>query len=140
MSPEGLCFPDLLLQKRVLHSNLRSELLDFLEGAGIDDGGGYVVGENAQPGRGVLRGGDAVELRDNAQDLLLKNNRLPAQSSNPLALRPSTLAHSINVRIRVVGDNGLPGCGNAANHADARLEYAEIPAPPDAPPRPWSSG
>ena len=73
---QRLGFLDLLLKKRVLQFQMRLELLDFLESARVDDGGGDMIGEDPQPGGGLIRGRNAVELRDHAQDFVLKNNRL----------------------------------------------------------------
>ena len=47
----------LLLKKRVLQFQMRLELLDFLESARIDDGGGDVIRENPQPGGRMIRVG-----------------------------------------------------------------------------------
>ena len=83
---------DLLLKKRVLQFQMRLELLDFFKSARVDDGGGDMIGENPQPGGGLVRGWNAVELRDDSQNFVLKNNRLGAESANALANGPSPLA------------------------------------------------
>ena len=98
---------------------MRFELLDFLERARVDDGGGDVVRENPQPGGGMIRGRNAVELRDDTQSFVLKNDRLPAEPANALAAGPSPLAESVHLLAGVVADHRLARGGNPANRPNA---------------------
>ncbi len=75
---------DFLLQIGVLEFQLRLQTLDFLNGPGIGDQGGDVVGNDGTPRPGVLDESPAGVCGQHAQDLAFEGNGRETARANPL--------------------------------------------------------
>ena len=85
---KGPGLADFLLQISVFQLKMRLQPLDFLEGAGVDNRPGDLIGKDAQPGRAFLRRGDGGEDGQHAEDLLFELDGLHVEAADMLRAPP----------------------------------------------------
>jgi hypothetical protein len=122
---ERFGFDDLLAQVGVLLLELGLEALDLLEGAGVGDGPGDVVGEDAPPDFRALGDVLAAEDSNDTEDLALEDDGDAIEAANGFRLEPLDMGEIARVLIQVAQGGLLSGGPDFTDDPDAERDAGE---------------